>query len=359
MDGDEVQVPDRREAIEAAFEAAESSATDTSIVQPATPAEQAAAPAQPAEGAAAPTGEPTKAPAPVEGEQQAAEQHAEQQYPVDKPPQAWRAAQKAKWDKLDPDVRQEVMRRERETTRVLGETAQARQFTQQFQQAVAPYVARLHAINPNPIEAVNALLRADYQLATAPKVQRARMMAGFIKDYDVDIVELDNALAGATQAVDPVQDKVDQLLQQRLAPFQQYLEGQRQLAAQQEQQADQQISESIAAMASDPKYPHFAAVRGDMADLVDVAAKRGQYLTLEQAYDRAIVMNPEVSKLVATQRESQARGTAAQAAHARAQQALGASVSVGGAPSSVPSGVPAGSDRRAVIEAAFDSVGGR
>jgi hypothetical protein len=112
-------------------------------------------------------------------------------------------------------------------------------------------------------------------------------------------------------------------------------------------------------MEADPKYPHFADLREDMADLIEISAKRGVYLSLDQAYSRAIAMNPDVSQQLAAQRDTEAKKAAAQTANARAQRALNASKSVGGAPTGAPSGSSPATDRRATIAAAFDAAGGR
>lgn len=90
-------------------------------------------------------------------------------YVVDKPPQSWRPAQKAKWAALDPEVRQEVIRRERDMERTLGSTVEARQLHQSFTQAVNPYMARIASLGVQPVAAVVELLRADHLLTTAPK----------------------------------------------------------------------------------------------------------------------------------------------------------------------------------------------
>lgn len=348
----EVEVADRRSVIESAFE--ELDTPETGAAAPASapveapappPAPAAEAPAAPAQKAA--TKEIPPAPAP-EGAT----------FPVDKAPQSWRAPARAKWDKVDPEIRQEVMRRERETTKVLGETANARQFTNQFQQITQPYQARIASLGLDTLGAVHELLKGDYLLSTAPKRQRAELMAKLINDYGVDIAELDSALAGKG-AVDPVDSRVEQLLQQRLAPFQQYIQNQQRQAQEYEQRSATEVNQSIETMAVDPKYPHFEALRVDMADVIDLAAKRGLYLSLDQAYNRAIAMNPEVSAQVAAQNTAEAKRVAAEAANAKAQKALGASVSVGGAPGGVPSGASGATDRRATIEAAFESLGGR
>ena len=347
------EVVDRRATLEAAFEQVEAE----------TAKEEAAAPAPPPPAVSPPEGDPKEAasPAPAPAQKAAApapspaSEGEETTHPVDKPPQSWRAAQRAKWEKLDPDIRQEVIRRERETTKVLGESASARQLAGQFNQVVQPFMARIQSLGAEPIHAIGELLKADYILATAPKVQRAQLMAQLIKDYDVDVVELDNALVGKAPA-DPVDDRVERIVQQRLAPIQQFLTRQQQAAQESERQSYEQVTHTVETMGQDPKYPHFEELRQDMADLIDLGAKRGLYLSLEQAYNRAVAMNPEVSAQVAAVQTAEAKRAAAVAANAKAQKALGASVSVGGAPGGAPSGASGAIDRRSVIAAAFEQA---
>lgn len=340
---------DRRSVIEAALEASETASSEPTVP----PVKQEKAPEQlelPLE--TAPTGEvkPTEAPAPTS---QAVETN-------DRPPQSWKAGPKGKWTTLDPEVKQEVLRREIETTRVLNETAQARQFTTQFQQAVQPYMARLQSMNAHPITAVAELLKADHILTTAPKVQKAQYLAKLITDYGVDIEALDQVLAGKTQQADPVESRVEQLLQQRLAPFQQYLTQQEQAAQRQQAQATQELEHTVASMAADTvKFPYFERVRETMADIVEVFAKRGQTIGIEEAYNKAVAMDPGISQAQAQQMQREAEAAAAAKLNGRAQRALAASVSVSGAPSGSISPGTASNDRRATIAAALDASAGR
>ena len=354
---EETIVDDRRAAIEAAFESVDTGAPEVKPVEPPAPetppdtsASQVATPPESTES------DPSATPPAPEGDTSLKD--SSPKFSVDKAPQSWRGPQKAKWASLDPEVRQEVIRREREITKTLSDTAQVRQFAQQFSQTIQPFQARLQSSGANPIQAVQKLLESDYVLSSAPKAQRAQFMAKLITDYGIDILELDAALAGKAP-VDPVQSQVDQLLQQRLAPFQQYIARQEQAQQLAIQQENNRISHTVESMSTDPKYPHFDTVRQDMADIVELSAKKGVYLSLEQAYTRAIAMNPEINQQVVNQQQVDAKKSAAQAAHARAQKALQASKSVGGAPSGMLSGTSGVSDRRSAIVAAFDAVGGR
>jgi len=354
---------DRRTAIEDAL-----SALDTPEEKTEAPAPVAPPPEVKAEKETPETPE-DKAPdesAPTDGEKPDVKADAKPEAPAeeatktveDKAPQSWRNAPRAKWAALDPEVRSEVMRREKEISRTLSETANERQVAKSFNQAIQPFMGRIQSMGIEPVQAVHELLKADYTLTTAPKAQRASFMAKLIKDYDVDVVELDRALSGQGP-VDPVQSQVDRLVQERLRPVMQFMETQNQTVRQQQEQSQKSLVDQIAAMENDPKFSEFDAVREDMADLIEISAKRGVYLSLEQAYSRAITMNPEVNQRVSQRTESQRRAATAQEANSRAQKSLNASSSVRGAPGGTTSGVVTGNDRRATIEAAFSQTEGR
>jgi len=360
---------DRHATISAAFDAAEEGLDHTEAV------EQVVAEVQADDSAAEVLKEDTKGapedsgpkgpdrPTPAEtksSEAPATNEEARQStFPVEKAPQAWKPAQKAKWASLDPDIRQEVVRRERETTQVLNESAQVRQFAQQFHGTIQPYLARLQSSGTAPLRAVQNLLAADHLLATAPKAQKAQYLAKLINDYGVDILELDAALSGKGP-VDPVALRVEQLVQQRMAPIQQFMTTQQQQAAYQRQAQVQQVVQIVETMAvQTDKFPHFDQVREDMADAIEIYSKRGVHLSLEEAYNKAVAMDPTISQVVASTAAAAAQAGLAAKANAKAQRALRASASVGGAPGGSTGGKLDARDRRAAISAAFESVGGR
>lgn len=298
---------------------------------------QPAEPGKPADGAAAPA--------------------ATEKWSVEKPPQSWKAAAKASWATLPLDARNEVIRRERQITQTLGESAQARQFTNQFLETVRPFEARIRSANATPLQAVDALLKADHLLMTAPQPQRAEHMAKLILDYGIDFKALDDALATLSSGrprppSDGTAAEVDRLVAQRLAPLQQFVNQQQQLTLAQQQAQQQEAMAALEKMAQDDiNFPHFEAVRQDMADIIEINARRGVNVDLKTAYARATAMNPNYAAQTPNP-------TAGQQAHARARRALSASVSVGGSPSGTPGGGRQNpSDLRGTLEAAFASVG--
>jgi len=245
------------------------------------------------------------------------------QHRVDRAPQSWKKEAKGEWNALPLHVRQEVYRREQQIERSLQEAAPARQIAQQFQETVAPYMARINSFGIQPTQAIQQLLQADYTLATAGPRDAARLMAKLVKDYNIDIRELDDALVGTPQA-DPQQvlaQQIEQSLMQRLSPVLSFAQQQQNYLAQQQQAEQQQAAGEIEQMSLDPRFPYFDDVRQDMADIIELGIKRGIAITPEQAYHRAVSFNPETSNQVK-----------AQTAHQQAQRAKVASSSVTGSP---------------------------
>ena len=110
---------DRRASIEAAFseeekeEVVETPAAPVAEVDPQLPLDLEDAPTEVAEK--------------PEVKEETAEPVEAKSSPTDRAPQSWKPAEKAKWATIDPDVKQEIYRREREVTKTLSETAAARQ----------------------------------------------------------------------------------------------------------------------------------------------------------------------------------------------------------------------------------------
>ena len=268
--------------------------------------------------------------------------------PTERPPANWKGDAKKVWAELPEAARSEVVRRERQIEQTLRESADARQIASQFNEVTAKFQDRIRAWGvPTPVVLHN-LLQADMMLSTAPQADRARLMAKLIQDYKVDITALDSALAGQPiqhSAQQDVGEQMRQLLAQELAPFKQRMKL--------EQEAHQaEVAHTIDTMEADHiNYPYFQDVRDDMADLIEIRAKRGVYLSLEQAYSIATGGNPDV----AASRQTTQKRTQALQAHETAQRAKGAAVSVAGSPAST-SGGPDPTNLRASIEAAVDGA---
>ena len=296
---------------------------------------------------------------PVENPAETPEQKAARQR-VDRAPQSWKGDAKKLWEQLPLQVRQEVARRERDINARLQESAQDRQKVQAITEVLTPHRDRIQRMyGGNPITAINNLLQAEQMLTAAPAKQRAEFVANLIKQYDVDIVALDAALAGAPMPENiQQQSQIEQLLEQKLAPFQQFLQSQQQREMQQRQQVEQQAVMTVEQMAADSQYPYFEDVRQDMADIIELGARKGVYISLPEAYNKAVRMNDDTFRATSVREQQQGSQQAALDAHRAAQAAKGASVSVSGSPAANGKQQLGSSfDLRGTIAAALD--GGR
>ena len=89
-------------------------------------------------------------------------------------------------------------------------------------------------------------------------------------------------------------------------------------------------------------------IREDMADIMEMAAKRGQNMSLEDCYERAILLRPDIQQII------EQRKIAANASQQNQQmrQKENASVSVAGGGSMI-TGSPNPTNTREALEAAW------
>lgn len=260
------------------------------------------------------------------------------------PPRGLTAAQREAWKNTPKEIREAMHKRSEDYSNGIQKYASQAKKGDLMDQVFQPY-RQLFAMNSvEPPQLVNQLLQTASVLQMGTPAQKAGLVANMVKQFGVDIHALDSALAGEAPKEGP-ESKFEQMLQQRLAPLQQKLQQYEQRDLSQQQQEQAQINSEIQQFAADPKNEFFADVREDMADWLELASKRGQTMTLREAYDRACRNHPEIAKIIEAR---QASGTV--------ERKRRASVSVSGSPGGSP-GVGAPKDLRGALEAAIDGAG--
>lgn len=271
---------------------------------------------------------------------------------TDRAPASWRPEVREHWAQLPETVRAEVARREVEVQRTLQETASARQYADAIQRAFQPYEAYIKAEGANPLQVIDNLMGTAVRLRTATGPELAGLMAQMVNQYGTGrfgpqfIEQLDSALAGNAPKSDPQQAQLQQVIQQQLAPVQQFMQQFQQAQAAQQAQVAQQAASEVEQFLSSVEFGQ--DVRNEMADLMEVASRRGQQLTMQDAYRQACLMNTQVRAAIQARQKTRQ----AQTQTGAAQRARAAAVSV---PSSGPSMAPRQepNDIRSAIEAAI------
>lgn len=260
-------------------------------------------------------------------------------------PQSWKPELREKWNAVPEEVRQEVVRREREVTVAMQEASEARRQLSSVQQMIAPYEGMIRAEGGHPIQAIGSLLQTAAALRTAPPAHKAQIVADLIKQYGIDHNMLADSISGAgpryqqeQQYRDPRVDQLQQYIQQQ--------EGQRQQARMAEgQRAVEEFAKS---------HEFLDDVRQDMAEFIQVAKSRGLTLSLEDAYSRAVELHPGIRDVLRQREEAKARAKA----NASTQRAKAATSSVRSEPArpGVKDGKPS---LREQLDSAFSELSGR
>jgi hypothetical protein len=271
-------------------------------------------------------------------------------------PQSWKPETRQHWQTLPPEVRGEIARREGEFARAMQETSEARRFSDAVMKTIAPYEMFIKAENSNPIQAIDNLMSTAARLRTGTAPEIAGLVSQLVSQFGVGrfgpgfIEALDQALVGQTPQQDPREVAMRRQLEQEIAPVKQFMSQFQQMQQMQEQQMQEKAGNEVSNFLANQEFA--MDVKEDMADLIELAAKRGREMSIEEAYERATRAHPSIGKILSKRDQA----TTAQSQTQVAQRARSAAVSVSGAPSVGSSGSGAG-DLRSVIENAFAGSG--
>lgn len=244
----------------------------------------------------------------------------------EKAPASWSPGNRESWSKLPPNVKQQVMKREREVNVALQGSAEARKMVGRLNETLMPYRDGLINAGINdPMQAVGQALYHESILRTGSLDQKAQMIANLIKNYNVDIAALDGMLAGQGAQPSNPNAQLEAMIDQRMGPVNQFLQMQQQQYQQAAYQEQAQASQAVDEFSQSAEFIN--DVRNDMADMMDAAAARGQQMTLQEAYTKACAIHPEISQILAQrQQQQQIMGTN----NATAQKKAAASSITGG-----------------------------
>lgn len=317
--------------------------------------------ATPTEGEPAPDGdERTAVEAAVKEGVKEGEVKEEVQAPVGlRPPSSWKPSMRDKFLTLPEDVQREVLRREVDISKGMEIAAESRKFKQEFDTHVAPYAAEIASRGVSAMDAFDNYLQTAYALRHAPTQEKASLVAGMIQQYGIDLPTLDQILTnqienpgapgGGGNGVDP---SVAAAVNQALQPYQQMFSNIQQREIRSAEQTQTDVTSEIATFKADDANEFFEDVKVEMGNFLEAAAMRSQPMTLQDAYDRAILLRPELAEIVAQrklQTQAEAKTSAAAAAKAKAVGITGTSPDVG-------SGRAQAQSLRGAIEAAIDST---
>lgn len=220
--------------------------------------------------------------------------------PPPPPPDTWDQLEKDRYSAIPDPLKPQYLELRSGFDKQSQEFATARQEYEAIKQIFAPVDNELALSGVSRVDALRRLVGAHQMLTRNPQ-EGIRWLA---KSYGVDL----GASGGPQQQddaggwLDPMAEKtfgaVNGEVQQLKQMLNQIVQGQQ---AQQHSAVDNAIKSFAEAkdQSGALKYPYFSAVRDRMITELRVAAQMGQQMTLEQAYDNATRVHPEVSKTLA------------------------------------------------------------
>lgn len=259
-----------------------------------------------------------------------------------KAPTSWKKDYWGHWEKLgaDPEMvklQDYIEQREGEFVKGVSAYRDEAMKAKDLQEAITPFLPILQQHNLSPAGHVRALMTTHQALVQGTTEQKTQLLRQLATSYGIPLEGV------ASGQVDSNQYRVlDELnaLKSQLGQFQQTAQH-RELAEMQSQ-----------IEAFKPNAPHFEDVREDMAGLL----QSGQASDLKTAYEKACRINDNVWAKVQSEQTAQAQREAALKAQAKKQAAVSTR-------SSAPTGQKVavnGDDLRSTLDAAFTAhAGGR
>lgn len=333
-------MPDIRSALEEAFDKPEAVA-DAPEIQDSDPIAEAAQPEVKAEDR--PRDESGKFAKAETVAKEPPQEPAPEPAPTRRAPSSWKpAAQEAflKADRGEPLTPEEIKmltaeaeRRESDFHKGVEQFKSHSERARAYDAAIEPYRNHLQSLGVDAPTAISALMRADYTLRTADPATKAQYFQQLAQQYGIDL--------GQVQQMPQVDPNTQYLMSQLNQLRQQQEVWQNQIQRQEQERAMSELQ----AFATTDK-PHFEEVKGDMADLLE----SGKAKTLDEAYDKAVWMRPDIRQSLLDQQRAEAQKKALE--QAQAQRARTAAVSVKGS-SPASSGVQPGTKGtlREILEA--------
>jgi hypothetical protein len=230
-----------------------------------------------------------------------------------KAPIDWSPELREQWSGLPESVRGQIAAREAQMSQAMQGTAQARQIANEFTGVANQYGSVMAAEGvKNPVQMFDNVMRTVSELRMGTPQQKAARVAELINNYGVDLDTLDGVLTasitGEPQEVGQ-NDQFAQMLDQRMAPVNQMMQ---QLAGMQQQKQYGVQQNAVNEVNTFSQTAEFLGdVRHDVADLMDLATRQGREMPLQEAYDKACAMNPQIANVL-SQRAEQTKLAGAQ-----------------------------------------------
>jgi hypothetical protein len=256
-----------------------------------------------------------------------------------RPPASWKKDYHEIWKTADPKLQEYAWQREEQMRAGVEPLIQKAQFADQMHEVIQPYMNTIRGLGIEPTQAVKALMEADHTLRNSDPQTRMQYFMQLAQSYGINL---------GNQPMAPVDNTVYSL-QNELNKIRGEIGSWKEA---QEQQQNMALLGEINNFATKAEY--FEEARPAMIQLLN----SGLAQTLEEAYDKAIRLTPELFETVQQQHNAKVQQQRSMEANRAAKAARAAAVSVR---SSTPGSNTASKaqDRRSLLEEQFGELSSR
>lgn len=233
-------------------------------------------------------------------------------------PSSWNGEGRVLFDKADPALQNYIRTREGQMHEGVAKLKQEYEgkanFADEMWREVSPYQKMIEAEGGTPALAVRDLLGMAALMRTGTTEQKRQLLLNTARQFGVNLSSenSEQSQEPPQAAHDPRFDAIENTL--------------RAMMTRDEQQTRATLESDVAKFAADN--PHFEEVRGEMAKLIEA----GIATDLQDAYERAVWLNPGVREKVQGEVAEKAAKEKEAKAREQAEKARKASGSVTGAP---------------------------
>jgi hypothetical protein len=279
--------------------------------------------------------------------ERADEPQVEEEPPVwRRPPASWKKDYHEVWQKADPKMQEYAWQREEQMRAGVEPLLSKAQFADAMQEAISPYMQTIQGLGLSPDKAVAALMDADHKLRNSDPQTKLQYFQQLAQSYGINLGAMQGQQGQMPQqTVDPTV----YALQNELNKVRGEVMGWKQ---QQEMMENQTLLNEINQFSL--KADHFEDVRPAMIQLL----QSGMAQTLDEAYEKAIRLDPNLFEQVTKAQQAEAAAKQAKEQNRAAKAARAAAVSVRSATPGVNT-APKAANRRAILEEAFSETESR
>ena len=210
------------------------------------------------------------------------------------PPSSWRANVREQFAALPAEVQEEVLRRESDFHKGIEQYRTDADYGRNLKSVFAPYQQDFASLGVNETQAVSSLLQTERTLRLGTPEQKLAIFQSMASSYGVPVEALVSDDGDVRQTA-----MLNAQLTSRLNQLEQQLHG---FTTAQQSQVQAQVTDSITKFASDPANKWFSDVREDMGRLLE----GGIAADLQDAYDKACNMRPDIRAAIAAQQQREA-----------------------------------------------------